>query len=186
MRDPFFLMELESRPYLDPQLIDERFRKLAARLHPDQKDGDTLAFQELHAATTILRSPEKRLRLLTKSSSEKKRTFFSSETGALFSAISEALSKADALAKKYQETHSGLAKAVLLGLLKKEFAELSTLSTSVKKWRNELEKKLLSLDAAWPAISSDEMLSLADEFTFCSRWEAQLKERLLTMMLLLG
>ena len=172
-------MGLEPKPYLDRELIDQTFRQRAAAAHPDHT-GDTAVFQELHTAATLLRSPASRLRFLA-GSAEKKSTSLPTEAADLFLKIASSLNKADSVITSYHAAQGALAKAVLMGSLQTSQLEISSLRDVINDWQYSLEKKLQELDKAWPAVEASELLALADEFTFASRWKEQISERLLAL-----
>ncbi|MFI0348781.1 MAG: hypothetical protein ACH346_08525 [Chthoniobacterales bacterium] len=175
MTDPFLLLGFERRPYLDGKLLDQKLRKLAAIAHPD-RSGDTAVFQELHSATTLLRSPALRLRLLAGSLEEKSK-ILPPEAVHLFSKIASCLNNADTLIASYQKAQGALAKALLMAPLKASQLELDSLYYAICNWKDSLENNLQQLDAAWPAVTVSELLTLADSFAFATRWEEQISER---------
>lgn len=180
---PFHLLGLEARPYLDPLQVDQQFRALAAKAHPDKEGGDKELFQQLHAASMLLSSPASRLRFLA-GPSEQKTSFFSSEITTLFSTIASTLNKVDAAISSYHGARGALAKALLLTSMHEAQENITSLNHSIEEWKLGLEKELQDLDRAWPNIKPSELLALADRFTFCSRWEKELRERLLALEIL--
>ncbi len=60
--DHFAVFALERAPWLDAEVLRERFHRLSAERHPDAASGSTAAFTELNAAWQTLRDPAARLR----------------------------------------------------------------------------------------------------------------------------
>ena len=66
--DPFALLTLPRRPWLEAETVKESYHRLSRELHPDAADGagDTAGFAALNEAQAILSDPRRRLtRLLT-------------------------------------------------------------------------------------------------------------------------
>ena len=60
--DHFAIFALERAPWLEAEVLRERFHRLSAVRHPDAASGSTAAFTELNAAWQILRDPAARIR----------------------------------------------------------------------------------------------------------------------------
>lgn len=178
MSCPFSLLGLPKRPLLSEEEIGEAYRKLAASLHPDQPGGNTSRFKELGEATAILRDPSRRLRALI---NPPPGSTIPTEAAHLFPTVATLLREADDLLARNATASNSLAKAVLAGSLKKMTVDLDTLLSSIREWRSRLDTRLTALDAAWPQHDPDEVASLADSFSYATRWESQLRERKLAL-----
>ena len=72
MADYFALLDEPRRPWLDPEILKDKFHALAATVHPDrvhrasepEKQEANQRYAELNAAYRCLREPTKRLRHL--------------------------------------------------------------------------------------------------------------------------
>ena len=181
--DPFSLLELPCRPYLDPEHLETSFRRLAATHHPDQATGSVHAFQQLQEAVTILRQPAKRLRALA--GSLEAASSFPTAAADLFQTMGFALRQAEDVITRYHAAQGTLAKALLMQSLVAARTELTTAEESLQKWQQLLSDQLQSLDAAWPEVEATELLALADSFAFAQRWSDQLRERMLAFTTLL-
>jgi hypothetical protein len=175
-RDPFALLEIPQRPYLDLELLESTLRRLSALHHPDQKTGNTHSFQQLQEAAAVLRSPASRLRLLANSS---EKIPFPSAAGELFLLMAAGLEKSQAILARYHKTSGALSKALLMPALLEAHSHLIKAEEALQSWKKNLDQELHTLDASWPKVDKRELLSLANSFTFADRWHQQLREALL-------
>jgi hypothetical protein len=176
--DPFALMGLARRPLLREEEIGIAYRKLAAKLHPDQAEGDAIHFKELGKALATLSDPARRLRVLINNTSN-----FSipPEAADLFPQVATLLREADDLLARNATASNPLAKAVLAAPLKKLANDLHSLLARISDWHSRLEARLTELDANWPGQDPDAVADLADSFSYAIRWESQLRERKLSL-----
>ena len=176
--DPFSLLGLPKRPLLTEEEIGSAYRKLAGTLHPDQTGGDAMQFRELGEAAAILRDPSRRLRALA---GEIPAASLPSQAADLFPKVAEILQQADSLIEKQQTASNALTKALLTAPMKTLAAELDSLLVQIQSWRSFLDRELLQIDESWPEHDRREMSLLADSFAYAGRWQAQLRERKLTL-----
>jgi hypothetical protein len=176
--DPFTLMGLARRPLLREEEIGMAYRKLAAKLHPDQVEGDANRFKELGEALAILSDPARRLRSLTNNTSN---SSIPPEAADLFPQVATLLREADDLLARNATASNPLAKAVLAAPLKKLTTDLNALITTISDWLSRLEACLTVLDADWPSHDPNTVANLADSFSYVTRWESQLRERKLSL-----
>lgn len=176
--NPFELLGLQRRPLVSEEEIGTAYRKLAATLHPDQAEGDEGLFKELGEAAAILRDPSLRLRSLI---GQPPGTCIPPEAAELFPRVAMLLRDADDLLARHSAASNPLAKAVLAAPLRKLSAELDTLLATIESWHSALDARLAELDGAWPSAEKGELASLADSFSYASRWESQLRERKLSL-----
>lgn len=182
-RDPFTLLEILPRPYLDSELLESTLRRLSAIHHPDQKTGNTHSFQQLQEAAALLRSPSSRLKILAASS---EKIPFPTAAGKLFSLIASVLEKSKAALASYHAASGALAKALLMPTLLESRSQLTAADNALQAWQQNLNKELQTLDACWPEVDKNELLCLANSFTFAERWHQQLREQSLAFALILG
>ncbi len=174
--DLYAVLGLERHYYLDLNLIEEAFRRAAALSHPDQPTGSRALFQELQEATTTLRDPVKRLRYLA-GIPEPSSLSLPPVAMKLFPNIIACLQTTDALLKKHQAASGTLAKALLTEELLQERRNLQQALQQVKTWESSLQHQLQTWDIMKISPSSEELLKLANQFTFAQRWLKQLQER---------
>jgi curved DNA-binding protein CbpA len=178
MNDPYLVLGLVRTLYVDPQVIDQSFRTLAAMHHPDRAGGCSATFQQIQEAAALLRDPAKRLRYLA-GASERHTTSPPAAAMELFSTIVTCLQESDALLKKYQAA-LGLTRALMIGRLLEQRRVLDQAIQQVEVWHERLLQRLRDLDQSEEEPSSQELLELATSFSFVQRWEQQLAERSLT------
>ena len=178
MSCPFALLALPKRPLLSEEVIGTAYRKLAGESHPDQSGGDETRFKELGEAAAILREPARRLRSLI---GHPPGSAIPPEAADLFPRVATLLREADDLLARHAAASNPLAKAVLAAPLKKLAAELDALLATIEGWHSHLEARLSALDATWPSVDPQEIASLADSFSYATRWESQLRERKLSL-----
>ena len=176
--DPFEILSLPRRPFLDDEEIGSAYRKLAGELHPDQAGGDAIAFRKLGEAAAILRDPARRLRELAGTGSGGNLPPHAAE---LFPPIAEILQRADTLLEKQSQASNALAKALLASPAKTVMTDLKSILTLIRTWRASLDQELIKIDQGWPEHDSATLLLLADSFAYEGRWENQLRERALAL-----
>lgn len=179
--DPFELLGLQRRPLLSEEEIGSAYRKLAGELHPDQPGGDAIQFKELGEAAVILRDPARRLRSLV---DQAPGTAIPPEAAELFPRVAMLLREADDLLARHAAAYNTLARAVLAAPLKKLASDLDNLLVTIQSWHSALDTRLAELDAVWPSAERAEIASLADSFSYATRWESQLRERKLALQCL--
>lgn len=173
--DPYALLKLPCRFHLDSSVIEEAFRRAAALHHPDQTSGSTTSFHQLQEAATILRNPAKRLRHFA-GASEPRSLQLPSAAAELFPSIMKTLQQADHLIKKYQNSSGNLTKALMKRELLEEQNTIQNTLQQIETWHESLQQQLRNFDASETIPSSEELLELANQFTFVQRWEQQLRE----------
>jgi len=178
LTDPFGLLGLPRRPLLSEETIGTAYRRSAAILHPDQPGGDARRFRMLGEAASILREPARRLRFLSGTAGT---GALPPEAADLFPRIAALLRKTDAALARHATASSPLAKAVLADPLRKAAGDLDALLTVIGEWQVALDVRLAALDARWPEHDPAEMSSLADSYTYATRWAFQLRERKLSL-----
>jgi len=178
MTDPFDLLGLPRRPLLSEEEIGTAYRKLAGKLHPDQEGGNELLFRELGEAAAILRNPAQRLRELSSSPSGSQ---LPTKADELFPKIASMLKQADNLIEKQAAASNALAKALLAAPLKNLRTDLDSTLNQLQEWRISLDQELAELDIRWPEYDPNAISLLADAYAYASRWESQLRERMLSL-----
>ena len=181
--DPFEILSLPRRPFLDDEEIATAYRKLAGALHPDQQGGDAAAFRELGEAAAILRDPARRLKELAGISASHP---FPEKAAELFSKVAEILQRSDALIAQTGTASNALTKALLMAPLKSLSLDLSSVQEQLSTWRIFLEEEIQRIDRHWPESDPETLSHLADSFAYADRWSSQLRERELALEAILG
>jgi len=175
--DAFAALGLPRRPSIEPAAVQESFRSLAARLHPDRCGGDPAPLARINAARKTLLSNAARLRHLLDL------TFPPASPPAppppdfqLFSQIGALGRSIDAFADQRERSTSALSAALLRQEAARLEAVLSDASTKLGTLRAGIEADIRRLDALWPDVPPAELSSLAGRATFIERWEETLRQ----------
>lgn len=192
--DAFAVLGVPRRPWLEPDAIDSAFHRITLETHPDRnlESGSNAAFQEANAAYQTLFSPSRRARALWESVTGGTFAVVEKTPESLFDLfwkIGVGLRELDAAI----ESVSGAPAAPLLRARKireasEALSNLNPLRADVERRRDELLGALRDLDAEWEAELAageasrkralEELERLARELTHCSRWLAQMDEKL--------
>jgi curved DNA-binding protein CbpA len=199
MSDYFALLNEPRRPWLDPDLLKQKFLALASDAHPDRGHGAnesekaeiTRHYAQLNAAYHCLAEPKSRLlHLLELELGVKPKDIQQIPAGLadLFAEVATTCNRADhLLAEKSRATspllqvqfvESGHDWVERLNLLKKRLGEL----------HGKLEDDLKSLDEKWmiqEAVLQRELLTELEEiyrlFSYFNRWNGQIQERIVQL-----
>ncbi len=177
--DPFALLDLPRRPWLEPTVLRAAFQARARECHPDAPCGDAVRFTALNAAQAALSDPAQRLSLLAWPSPPHSMP----RNAALGFRVGSGVREAAALIARREGARSPLERALAdsdaaasrksLALLDREIAdEWMRAETTLREW-----------DALWPDVAASDLAALAAEFRFLARWRSQLRERMLALSL---
>ena len=186
MKDPFALLGMEPRPWINTEALREAFNERAAACHPDSnpESDATARFLELNAAYQTLKDPVARLRCLVELSGnipqqeQKEITSVPQELIALFAEIAPI--KADL--GNFINQRSAAKSPLSLALLRHEEQKVKTRIAIIEKkllheWESS-QSSLHTLNEHWmersPALinSANE---LATRMRFLQKWMASLK-----------
>jgi len=198
MTDYFILLNEPRRPWLDPEVLKEKFLALSATVHPDRVhnlgDAERAAAQErytgLNAAYNCLREPKDRLKHLLEL-----------ELGALPKDIqripSELMDLSLEVGKACREADAFLAEKVKVTspLLQVSFFErgqafvetLQQLQRRVNTLNERLGEDLKRIDTEWEsrAETRKSLLPHIEElhrlFSYFARWNGQIQERIVRL-----
>jgi len=173
--DPFFLLGLEPRLWLEPETIRERVLQRSATLHPDGPDGDAEAFASLREAGRQLADPAQRILLILQIHGEAP---LKTPPGPM------ALGFFDAIARHQQSTvpvlreaapTSAIAAAVYAGKRKTAAEASGLLLKKIDEALEVLEARLRFYDTEkMPPM--DELRVLAGEYRTLQKWRGELAE----------
>lgn len=187
--DPFTLLGLEPRPWLDPQTLENRFTEHAAAAHPDQAT-DPLAKAQAAATSSalaeaynLLKKTSSRLGLLLGKTSPS-----TSKVGAVPEPWATLLMQVGAWAARcdqwlagQHEHRTALEKAMTLADGQRLLEEMNDLRTHVDQLEAARIAELKALDAAWPDANLVHLESLRQQFAFVEKVRAQMQERFLRL-----
>lgn len=194
MVDCFALLDVERRPWLNPEELKQRFIEISARLHPDKLQDNPATgegYAEANAAYNRLKEPKERLQhLIELERGEKPRDLQQIPPG-----LMELFMRAGQLCRE-ADVHIARAAGVASPLLKVELFEagqvlverLTAFQSEARTWQGELEARLREADRHWKQGEREELLGELEElyrlFGFSSRWNAQIQERIVRLSLL--
>jgi len=199
MTDYFALLDVPRRPWLDAELLKQRFHERSAQVHPDQAAGATdetkavlqQQFVRVNAAYECLREAKSRVRHLLELELGRVPENVRSIPGEMtdwFTEIGAVCREVDAFLAKKETQDSPLLQAVLMeeGIaLNDKVTEVhGRLQVELAKVNNELE----ALGPAWELLDDQaegraerlplaKLEALGQQLSFWSKWSSQLGER---------
>ena len=186
MTDYFALLGFPRRPWIDPEVLKERFHQLAAQHHPDIT-GESAPFEQINEAYRVLRDPSSRLRYLLTLEEMGEPARVAQLPLALTERFMEVATferEIHVFLKQQGAAESAIQKSLLL-------AERFTMQRDVEKLAAELENDRARLaqllqaeDLLWDQRDTQTAHRLADlqqEFAFIGKWIDQLRERSLLL-----
>jgi DnaJ-domain-containing protein 1 len=198
MTDYFALLNEPRRPWLEPELLKEKFLALSARFHPDRVhnlgEAERAAAQEryteLNAAYNSLREPKERLQHLLElelGALPKDVQRIPSDLMDLSLEVGKACREADAFLAEKAKVTSPLLQVTFFER-GEEFADpLRRLRQRVNSLEDQLTGELQRIDAAWQADAAGRkaLLPRLEElyrlFSYFARWNAQIQERVVRL-----
>ena len=204
MTDHFALLLEPRRPWLDTEALQAKFLQFSREVHPDRfhhasERERALAHHrslELNAAYACLREPKDRLlHLLELELGSRPKEVQVVPPGAmeLFLEVGQLCRNVDAFLAERATITSPILKVQLLDRAREWTDKLITLRERIQATRLELESKLKSLNPVWdeaPApglphraqvLALGGLEQLHRDFSYISRWQAQLQERLVQL-----
>lgn len=204
MTDYFALLKEQRRPWIDPELLKQKFLALSAEVHPDrvhgaeesQKRAAQERYAELNAAYNCLREPRERLaHLLELETGAKPRQVQNVPTDLMnaFMEITNVCRGTDAFLVEKTGTTSALLKLQLFERGQEWTEKLIAMQGKINSWRDELLRRLKEIDREWernPGPESPEREKLLDVLEghcqllgYFGRWSAQIQERIVQLSL---
>jgi curved DNA-binding protein CbpA len=175
--DPFDLLGLPRRPWLDAADVRAAFQERARKLHPDARGGDAEEFARLNAAHAALSHPAARLRLLAGGSAPAALA----TDAELFLRIGAAVQEARGVRARLDEATSPLARALLATEIAEVRPELDACAAIVEASLLDAEAELRALDDVWPETQPAALAKLAARFERLLRWRRELVDRALEL-----
>jgi hypothetical protein len=199
MTDNFALLDETRRPWLDADLLKQKFLALSANVHPDKihsaseskKSASTKNFAELNASYNCLAEPKSRLlHLLELELGAKPKDIEQIPTALadLFAEVSTVCRSTDGFLTEKNKTTSPLLQVQLFERGQEWVEQLNILQKKLNELREKLTGELKSLDAKWiiaDAVSRKEILpkleGLYRLFGYFNRWNSQIQERIVQL-----
>ena len=186
MSNAFALLGLPRIAALDDEALQQAWLAASRSAHPDQPGGDATRAAEINTAYDTLQAPEKRLKHLLDLHAVPWRTVPIDEgMMALFGQLGPALQSAAAFLKRKQSATSALAKALLAPDEMRLREQLETLGTTLDAERTALLEGLPAFDtrlSAGDTTALNDLQILQARLAYFSKWQAQVREALLSLM----
>ncbi len=199
MADFFALLNEPRRPWLDADLLKQKFLALSAEIHPDkihsagetEKSAAAKSFAELNAAYNCLAEPKSRLlHLLELELGAKPKDIqqIPAALADLFAEVATNCRNVDGFLAEKSEATSPLLQVQLFERGQEWADKLNALQKQLNRQREQLTDELKSLDAKWistDAVSRKEILPKLEElyrlFGYFNRWNNQIQERVVQL-----
>lgn len=199
MSDHFALLNEPRRPWLDVDLLKQKFLALASDAHPDrvhnasqsEKAGATQRYAQLNAAYNCLAEPKLRLLHLLElelGAKPKDIQTIPAALADLFAEVANTCRNADGFLVEKTKTTSPLLQVQLFERGQDWVEKLNGLQRKLNELREQLTGELKSLDAQWvsaDAASRREILPKLEElyrlFGYFNRWNSQIQERVVQL-----
>jgi len=201
MLDNFALLDEPRRPWLDAELLKQKFLALSSEFHPDRahpageapREAATRHFAELNAAWQCLREPRERLGHLLELELGARPADTPDVPAAamdLFFDTGRLCREADAFLAAKAKTSSPVVKAQMFGRGMELAGRLNELQQVIARRREELLAELRELNAAWAAAPApgsagraaalplNALERICRLLSYIARWTGQIQERL--------
>jgi DnaJ-domain-containing protein 1 len=201
MTDNFALLNEPRRPWLEVDLLKQKFLAQSASLHPDkihsasdfEKNVAAKKFAELNAAYNCLAEPKSRLRHLLeleRGAKPKDIQQIPAALADLFAEVANVCKSADQFLVEKNQATSPLLQVQLFERGQDWVEKLNSLQRKLNELREKLTDELKMLDTQWISagtISRKEMLPRLEElyrlFGYFNRWNNQIQERVVQLAL---
>jgi len=202
--DNFALLNEPRLPWIDPDLLKQRFLPLSAPFHPDRVHGGSEAeklsanqrYAELNSAYNCLREPKERLlHLLELESGANPSDIQKIPPGTmdLFVEVGQTCRDADAFLAEKSKVTSPLLKVQMFERGLEWTDKLNGLQQKINAKREALSAELREMNSTWqkaPSIGSLERASALPlerleqvyrTFSYIARWSEQIQERVVQL-----
>jgi curved DNA-binding protein CbpA len=201
MVDYFALLDEPRRPWLDVDLLKQKFLALSATLHPDkihsapdaEKAAAAKKFAELNAAWNCLAAPKLRLLHLIELELGARPRDIQQIPGVLadqFAEVAAVCREADGFLAEKARAASPLLQVQLFERGQEWVEKLQALQKKLGSFSEQLLAGLKSLDSKWMAGDAQARHELLGEletlyrlFGYFNRWNAQIQERIVRLSL---
>ena len=199
MTDYFSLFSEPRRPWLEPEVLKQKFHSLSTSLHPDRihaagaaaRSDAAKSFAELNAAYTCLAEPKSRLlHLLELELGAKPKDIeqIPAALAELFAQVAETCRSADGFLAEKSRVTSPLLQVQWFERGQDWIEKLQALQQELNGLKEQVLTELKALDARWlqaAAAARPEILPNLEElyrlFGYLNRWSKQLQERLVQL-----
>jgi hypothetical protein len=201
MTDNFALLSETRRPWLDADLLKQKFLALASEAHPDRAHGAnqsekaeiTRRYTQLSAAYHCLAEPKSRLlHLLELELGARPKDIQQIPTALadLFAEVATNCNRTDGFLAEKSRATSPLLQVQFIERGQDWVERLNALKKRLGELRGKFEDDLKSLDDKWmfhEAVSRRELLTELEElyrlFSYFNRWNGQIQDRVVQLSL---
>lgn len=188
-RNHFHAFGLESKPWIDQDLLKERFLQLSAKAHPDKaaaehKPTAERAFADLNESYIVLRNTRSRLLHLLELRWEVNPSHNQDVPPSalhFFPDVAAATKSADGLLKRKKAANSPMLKVQLMAEGLEELEKIQDLQGRIRKRIEGIEADLKEMSIDWAgsgaAAGWKTLHQAATALGFLERWNTQLQER---------
>lgn len=198
MTDYFALFNEPRRPWLDPELLKEKFLALSATVHPDrvhnlgqaERAAAQERYTELNTAYNSLREPKERLHHLLElelGALPKDIQRIPSELMDLSLEVGKVCREADAFLAEKAKVTSPLLQVSYFERGQEYVEKLQAVRQRVVALNERLTEELQQIDAAWQSAATprsallQRLEQLYRLFSYFARWIAQTQERIVRL-----
>jgi DnaJ-domain-containing protein 1 len=196
MTDNFALLNEPRRPWIDEDLLKQKFLALSSEAHPDrvhqlsamEKEHAGARFSELNAAYNCLREPKERLRHLLELEAGKKPEDIQNIPPDLMEAafeIGQTCKGADALLAEKARVTSAILKVQFFERGQEWTDKLTAWQRKINERRESLLAELKTMNPAWESNAGKRPLKRLEEIYrllgYFARWSAQIRERIVEL-----
>jgi DnaJ-domain-containing protein 1 len=202
MTDHFALLNEPRRPWIDPEILKQKFLVLSSEVHPDRVHNSSETdkrnaqdrYTSLNAAYNCLKEPKSRLHHLLELELGTKPgnvQAIPSDLMEVFMQVSQLCREADAFLAESQAVNSPLLKVRMFERGQEWTDKLTALLKLLNAKGDALVGELKSLDAEWPGrpeaqpANRGRMLRRLEElyqlFSYFARWSGQIQERIVRL-----
>jgi len=197
MTDHFALLDEPRRPWIDPELLKEKFLALSSQVHPDRVHQSSAAerkdagehYAGLNQAYNCLREPKERLRHLLELELGKKPKDIQNIPPELMDSafeISRACKDADALLAEKEKTTSAILKVRFFERGQECVDKLQTIQRKINEQRDVLLTELKEMNPEWEAEKMRSLERVEEIYRllgYSARWTQQIQERIVELSL---
>jgi hypothetical protein len=189
MVDHFVTLDLPRKASLSEEVLQQAYARVCRAAHPDH-GGTEKEASEVNEAYQTLRSPEKRLKHLLELAAPPEAKAWRAvplddEMMRVFSTLGAALEASTKFLDKKANATSALAKALLANEEMQHRETLEAIGVEIAGLIETMELRLPALDEALMNAGEvvwKEVAALQARFAYVSKWQTQVRERLLLLM----
>jgi len=197
MNDSFALLNEPRRPWLDPEVLKQKFLSLSAAFHPDrvhngtekEKNAAQQRYSEINAAYRRLRDPKERLlHFLELECGRKPKDTqpISDALASFFDQVNKACREADGLLAEKRTMTSPLLKVAMFERGQAATEKLFQIQQRINSERDKVLAEIRIVDSSWEqTCERDAMLAKLEDLyrllSYFNRWNGQLQERIVQL-----